>query len=275
VGRHLYADVNRHDLAQAFPFGSRHGFSGRALVVDPGSHTVCVTASNVGPGVHKNLGCRSVTVSDIHAPIGNFDGAAQVAGGIEVTGWASDPDTAAPIYVWVTVDGVGRHLYADEDRRDVGRHGFRGTISASSTSGHTVCVTASNVSRGRHTNLGCKRVPPRVDAHSPFGMFEAAFHPGEYPFELVVRGWAIDPDTDAPIYVWVTINGVGRHLYANVSRPDVAAAFPTYGPDHGYVALLAFDGPESPDPRGPTVCVTASNVGAGTHTLLGCRILQW
>jgi hypothetical protein len=80
-----------------------------------------------------------------------------------------------------------------------------------------------------------------------------------------VSGWAIDPDTTAPIYVWVSIDGAGRHVYANASRPDVAAAYPASGPEHGFRATI-------PAGRGShTVCATASNVGPGGHTALGCR----
>lgn len=83
-----------------------------------------------------------------------------------------------------------------------------------------------------------------------------------------MTGWTIDPDTTGPIYAWVTVDGVGRHLYANLSRPDVAAAFPGYGPSHGFSGMV----PASAGSH--TVCVTASNVGPGSHTPLGCRVVD-
>jgi hypothetical protein len=99
------------------------------------------------------------------APVGNFERATAVTGGIEVKGWAIDPDTSDPIYVWVTLDGAGRHLYANTHRPDVGAaypaygpdHGFQGTLTATPGT-HTVCVTASNVGPGAHRNLGCRSV---------------------------------------------------------------------------------------------------------------------
>ena len=205
--------------------------------------------------------------ADGSSPFGNFEGARAVSGGVEVTGWAIDPDTTAPIYVWVTVDGVGRHLYANLPRPDVAavypaygpNHGFAGVVTAG-PGPHTVCVTASNVGAGTHTPLGCRTVVPT--GGSPFGNYEGA---RAVSGGVEVRGWAIDPDTTAPIYVWVTVDGVGRHLYANLNRPDVAAVYPASGPNHG------FSGRVAATIGTHRVCVTASNVGAGTHTSLGCR----
>ena len=65
---------------------------------------------------------------------------------------------------------------------------------------------------------------------SPFGNYESA---RAVPGGVEVKGWTIDPDTTGPIYVWVTVDGVGRHLYANGNRPDVGAVHPAYGPGHG------------------------------------------
>ena len=204
------------------------------------------------------------------SPFGNVESVRAVTGGIAVAGWAIDPDTAAPIYVWVTLDGAGRHLHANQRRPDVAAayptagpdHGFTGTLSAAPGS-HTVCVTASNVGAGAHTPLGCWNV--RVSAAgSPFGNVESV---RAVAGAIAVKGWAIDPDTAAPIYVWATLDGAGRHLYANQPRPDVAAAYPGAGPDHGFTGTL------SAAPGSHTVCVTASNVGAGAHTPLGCWTL--
>ena len=97
---------------------------------------------------------------------------------------------------------------------------------------------------------------------SPIGNFEAA---RTVAGGIEVRGWAIDPDTTDPIYVWVTVDDVGRHLHANVNRPDVAGVYPAFGPDHGFRGVV----PAGSGTR--RVCVTASNVAVGGHELLGCR----
>ena len=82
---------------------------------------------------------------------------------------------------------------------------------------------------------------------------------------IVTSGWAIDPDTSAPIAVHAYVDAKGTALTADGSRPDVAAAFPGYGPAHGYSATL----PASPGAH--QVCVYGINSGPGGNTLLGCR----
>jgi hypothetical protein len=203
------------------------------------------------------------------SPLGNFESAWGVPGGIELRGWAIDPDTAAPVYVWVTLDGAGRHVYANRARPDVGaafpgfgpNHGMSAVIPAGAGT-HRVCATVSNVGRGAHTPLGCRTVTVR--AGSPFGNLELV---RLVPAGIEVRGWAIDPDTTSPVYLWVTVDGVGRHVHADRPRPDVQRVHPGYGLDHGAAATVA----AGPGPH--VVCVTVSNVGPGAHTPLGCRSL--
>jgi hypothetical protein len=200
-------------------------------------------------------------------PFGNFERADATAGGISIKGWVVDPSTASPIYVWVTVDGVGRHEYAAKVRADVGAalplygpsHGFS-MVLPSSPGEHRVCVTASNVGPGAHQWLGCRTVT--VLTGSPVGNFESAVA-GEGV--VTIKGWAIDPDTAGPVYAWVTVDGVGRHVYADQERRDVAEAFPGYGPEHGFRRAITVS------PGTHRLCVTASGVGAGSHTPLGCR----
>lgn len=203
------------------------------------------------------------------APFGNFEGAVGVPGGVRIVGWTIDPDTADPIYLWVTLDGAGRHVYADQPRADVGavmpasgpNHGFA-TVLPASAGTHTVCVTASNVGAGTHQTLGCRSVT--VPGGSPFGNFESAMGADGL---VTVAGWTIDPDVTAPIYLWVTVDGVGRHAAADAVRADVERFFPAYGSRHGFVSTF------QTTLGAHTVCVAASNVGAGSHTSLGCRIV--
>lgn len=204
------------------------------------------------------------------SPLGNFETASGGSGVVEVKGWMLDPDTTDPIYPWVTIDGVGRHLYANANRPDVAAafpgyrpaHGFRGTIPASAGQ-HTVCVTATNVGPGAHTPLGCRTVT--VSNASPFGNFERA---SGVLAGIAIKGWMADPsDPTRWIYAWVTVDGSGRHLFADKNRPDVAAALPGYGPKHGFEGTI----PASPGRH--TVCVTAANIGPGSHTPLGCRVV--
>jgi hypothetical protein len=56
-----------------------------------------------------------------------------------------------------------------------------------------------------------------------------------------LRGWVVDPDRpSAAGRVHVYVNGVfHRELRANGSRPDVGAAYPQWGGNHGYAASVA------------------------------------
>ncbi|MGI8807191.1 MAG: DNRLRE domain-containing protein [Acidimicrobiales bacterium] len=89
-----------------------------------------------------------------------------------------------------------------------------------------------------------------------------------YPFVggVVVQGWAIDPDTSAPIAVLVYADGVYvEALVAGTSRPDLGPF--GYGNNHGFYDF-------APVAAGShNVCVYAVNVGAGSnpYPLMGCK----
>lgn len=99
---------------------------------------------------------------------------------------------------------------------------------------------------------------------TPFGNFESAT---AVAGGIDVKGWAIDPDSDAPIDISLTVDGVGRSVPANVNRPDVASAF-SYGPNHGFRAVI------SASAGTHAVCATASNIGSGADKNLGCRTVS-
>jgi RHS repeat-associated protein len=106
--------------------------------------------------------------------------------------------------------------------------------------------------------------PPPPSSGNPFGYLDWV-HP--FVGGVLMQGWAIDPDTNAPITVHVYANGVFvEGLAAGGSRPDVAAVFPAFGTNHGFYDFA---------PLGPgsyNVCAYGINVGAGNASpLLGCR----
>jgi hypothetical protein len=83
---------------------------------------------------------------------------------------------------------------------------------------------------------------------------------------LTVRGWAIDPDTSAPILVTVQLGSRAITVRADSRRDDVGRSHPGYGSNHGYRLTL------NVTPGRHTVCVRAHNAaGAGATVLLGCR----
>jgi len=106
---------------------------------------------------------------------------------------------------------------------------------------------------------------PDPTGHAPFGNLELNAQSG---LGVRVAGWAIDPDTTAPVDVHVKVEGVDLQVVrADRSRPDVGAVYPGWGSAHGFD--LAVDG-LGPGKR--QVCVWVPDVGAGGDTrVLGCR----
>ena len=125
---------------------------------------MCVTAVNAGAGSDTSLSCWTVVVPG-GPPVGHVDEVTAVPGGVQVRGWAVDPDTSASTYVWVGVSGGGGPALASSLRPDVGaafpgygdHHGFE-AFFASASGPQRVCVTAVNAAAGRDTPLACRTV---------------------------------------------------------------------------------------------------------------------
>jgi len=266
------ADRPRGDVAAAIPgYGDRHGFSARLGRVGGGTHQVCAYAINVGPFGNDNpiLGCRTVTIDP--NPVGSLDGWVTSSPGIRVNGWAIDADAASPVGVHVYVDGryAGQGV-ADRSRPDVGNafpwagahRGFEIEVPAL-PGPHTVCAYGLNVGTGGNRLLGCRSMT--VPDRTPFGSFDSATRLTSGSLRL--SGWTIDPDLVFPVDVHVYLNGTfAAALSATVNRPDVGAAFPVFGPHHGFDVTLAA-------PSGTVqACVYAINWGPGWgNPLIGCR----
>ncbi|TFD61354.1 hypothetical protein E3T39_04610 [Cryobacterium suzukii] len=290
IAVHIYVDGTgvpyqanklRTDVGAAFPpYGNNHGF-GETIAVTPGNHQVCVYAINTGPGTHAMLGCSAVTVPGAvgitergRAPVGVIEAAQGGSGGVNVSGWALDPDTAASIEVHVYVDGAGSSYTANKARTDIASafpgygasHGFSETVSAP-PGAHETCVYAINTGSGVNSLLGCHTVtvPGSVgiteQGRTPIGVLEAVH---AVSGGVSVGGWALDPDTAAAITVHIYVDGVGVPYSANKSRTDIAAAFPGYGENHGFGETV------SVAQGSHQVCVYAINSGAGAHASLGC-----
>ena len=204
-------------------------------------------------------------------PKGNLERIAAVGTNVELGGWAFDPDTTDPIEIHVYVDNGGTNLGpAALPRPDVAaafpgageNHGFNASVSIG-VGQRRVCVYAINVGGGSHTLLACRDVVGV--ANNARGNAELV-QPARELGHVWLVGWALDPDTTEPIEVHAYVDGGGHNLGpAQVSRPDVARAFPGYGDRHGFNTIL----------RTGTgvhnVCLYAINVGGGVHGNLGCR----
>ena len=261
------ADRDRPDVAVVFPgFGTAHGFDAIVPISGQGTHNLCIYGYNsVQPSNSPLLACRTFAFTG--TPVGALDVVARVPGGIRVAGWTVDLDTTAALDVHVYIDGalalVGR---ADRDRSDVGAlykgygnaHGFDLTVAAG-PGRHEVCVYAINQGVGGNVLIGCDTVTVNS---IPIGALDSVQRQGD---NVRVSGWAIDPDVTEPIDVHVYADGaIIGVITADNPRADIGAAFPMYGPTHGFDATFAAPGARA-------VCAYAINVEAGGNQLLACR----
>ena len=219
------------------------------------THTVATDESTA----HHDAPC-------LHVPNGGIDKLTITGESVTVTGWAVDNDTDSPIQVDLWLDN---HYLMSVSARGAkpdsvpahAKHGFTATFKAG-VGTHTVCAYGINVDFGSgNPKLACRTF---TVTGNPFGNFESVT---TGPGEVFVSGWAIDPDSTAPINVDVWVDGAfTAKLTANVPRPDVASAYPGYGPNHGFNGAV-------PVPAGThEVCVYALNTGPGTsNKSLGCK----
>lgn len=264
------AGVARPDLAAVYgPTVVNHGFDA-PVTVPAGRQEICVYAINAGTGTtNPLLGCRIVNVPDV-SPIGSLDMASAAPGRVAVSGWAIDPDAPGPVAVSFSVDGaVVGGVSTGVARSDVTRAypfasnpGFTTTLSVVGSGTRTLCATATNSGAGTAQSLGCRAV---TLSGSPFGNVDGVT---AVPGGVQVGGWVIDPDTASPIAVHIYVNNRYRGApTANLSRPDVGAAYPAFGDLHGYARTITGLAPGAQE-----VCVYAINVGPPLpNPRLACR----
>jgi hypothetical protein len=160
-----WASQPRPDVGAVFPAaGPSHGYT-LTMPAAAGAHTVCLYGINTGPGISRQIGCRTVTVPS-HDPFGVIDAVTSGVGQVTARGWAIDPDTSGPIMVQMYVDGRANALtWASQPRPDVGAvfpaagpsHGY--TLTMPATAGaHTVCLYGINTGPGISRQLGCRAV---------------------------------------------------------------------------------------------------------------------
>jgi hypothetical protein len=277
----LSADRSRPDVAAAFPpppggfvpsYGPDHGFE-ETLQLPGGRHTVCVYGIDVARNYlspNALLGCRDVVVASAD-PVGHLDAAAPAPGGFTLRGWAADPDAPTmPLQVHTYRDGVPASVSTASAHRpdlatlDGGRygtaHGWTTTVPTGPRA--RLCSYAINIGPGvNNTVLGCRDLTRPL---TPTGALDDTSRTSQTA--VTVRGWTLDPDTAAPIDVHVYVDGRPAAVRtADSTRGDVAAAYPGWGPAHGYSVTV----PAAPGQR---VCVYAINTSQGSsNTTLGCR----
>lgn len=267
AGAPIVKDVLLSDLAHpgnpiVLGTSASRGFSSTVSAMAM-PRTVCIRAERVGSGANKpSFGCATVEVRSGN-PFGSLDSVTGGPGTVGVSGWTIDPDTAAPIAVDVWAGGqfLGTTT-AGGPRGDVGAgfpgygpdHAFNATLPAP-TGVQQICVYAINTGPGTaNPRFACRTVT--VTAANPFGSLDAVT-PG--PGTVTVSGWTIDPNTTGAvdIHVWAGGQLLGT-ASAGAPRGDIGAAYPMFGPHHGYNATFAAP------PGVREICVYAINVGPGT-----------
>ncbi|WP_199423004.1 hypothetical protein [Actinotalea solisilvae] len=107
-------------------------------------------------------------------PAGNLDVAAAVPGGVQVKGWAWDPDTTAAVTVKVTVGAVNGQGPANRSRPDVAtvfpaagtNRGYDITVPTAAGS-QKICVTYVNVGNGSNKVFSCRTVTVATGSTAP------------------------------------------------------------------------------------------------------------
>ncbi|WP_187976727.1 hypothetical protein [Mycetocola sp. JXN-3] len=93
---------------------------------------------------------------------------------------------------------------------------------------------------------------PNGGTPQPTGDFE---NPTPGQNSIYVEGWAYNPANDAPVYVWINVDGVGQPVLADRSIDWFPNSFPGFGPKHGFAVTI----PATPGTK--QVCVTNSTLG--------------
>lgn len=198
-------------------------------------------------------------------PFGTLDSVQSVLGGVQVTGWAIDPDTNDPIDVHVYANGVYQTAArADQDRPDVDaahhrgpRHGYSIFIGGDAAASGPITVYGINAGGGNNPALGTLSAPASA---APIGSVDSV---SGVDGSVRLTGWALDPDTREPIDVHIYRGSTGlKSVRADITREDVDAAHGN-GPNHGFDITL----PQGSG--GDTYTVYAINFGAGPNPVIG------
>jgi hypothetical protein len=258
-------------LGAAFPgFGDDHGFAINLSGVSGGSHVLCVSGLNTGPGTDSLPMCRTIAVPT-GSPFGVIDTATVAPGSIALSGWMLDPDSTGPVTVNVTLDGTADGTVVANGVKTGFNASFPGygddhgyTVNLSSVPGgkHTVCLTGVNIGSGSNGAPICRAIT--VPSGSPFGVIDTLTATAA---TISVTGWMIDPDTTAPVSVSVIVDGSAVPVTASVAKAGLGAAFPGYGDDHGYTATVPASG------GAHQVCIVGVNVAAGSNSAAMCRTI--
>jgi hypothetical protein len=217
----------------AYGVPGNHGFSG-TIALTAGTHQVCVTADNWGPGYTPPFGdCRQVVINaPVAAPKAAFTVSQDPATGkVTVAGWAYDPTSpTSPVYVMVgdgVMSGVGttaNQPYPALAAYGIpGNHGFSITGMPFVSREVSVCLDVQDLpSPSVMVRVECKKFTILTDAARDNARHSLTITGS--PGAITVSGWVFDPnDTSRWVYSDVTIDGatVLRGVPANLPSPEL------------------------------------------------------
>lgn len=255
------------------PVGNRPRALGAALAVGLGLGLSLVAALAFDAQPAAAATAKPKPRVTAKAPVGRIDltwGAAP--GTIRTIGWMVDPDTSAPLQLWMSIDSRLIIGTADVPRGDLpaslrkygSRHGYDISVNGVGPGVHQVCVAAVNKGAGPPLQLvGCAY--PTVAPAGPIGAMDSFTPvPGE---QLRVRGWALDVDNVFPVAVTLALDGRDvAHQRATSSLAGLAWFFPYHGAAHAFdLTIPASSGHHQ-------ICLSSENFdGAPATVQIGCR----
>lgn len=162
----------RPDVMAAISWAGLHqGFRVSVPTMGAGQNRVCAYAINVvAPHNNPSLGCRDVLVQNA---TGSFDGISVNGDGIQVSGWALNPNNESErVQIHIYDSGpLGIRSYggimADQSRPDVAaafsgvdaKHGFASNVPLVGTGSHRVCLYAISTAGGNNNpQIGCRSI---------------------------------------------------------------------------------------------------------------------
>ena len=131
--------------------------------IDGGRRRICMSVTNVGPGISSTPDCAYIDVAGAQ-PMGNLDGFELIGRTANVSGWALDEDSRGATRVRIEFDGrLSWTTTTGRSRPDVaaylgigGQSGYALTIPGIPNGRHLICAVALNDGLGSDQNLGCR-----------------------------------------------------------------------------------------------------------------------
>jgi hypothetical protein len=213
-------------------------------------------------------------------PIGKLWSSSASADGVQLTGWAADPDSlTSNVTVVGYVDGrpTAASTVTSVARPRVAARFHTGptpgfTLDVPVPSGlHTACLVVRGISPGMDGVLGCVAMPygrrltsQQLAAHSPQG---AILRARVLNGRIRVHGWATDPDDIARrsvVVLYVDGSPVETLDTQRWTQPRPAGA--------GFQSAFWAAVPVSSGAH--VACVWVVNVGFGSNSFLGCATLD-